>query len=256
MSGTMTDTMKGIPMVVNIIKMNNNMIIMGINKVIPVVVFALLFVSCGNKNTTPGKESSRVKYENEVFSISLPEGWVYNDSLWGGLLSMQNEVDFSNPKSDLVWLHCVKSFLPIKYKDIQEAKEMAKLGLAMRSYSGENVELLAEEDSIIIAGDYPASILYIGCYADNDTIIQKQIITMTKTSHMLLYFNEIFNIKNMYEAMDIGDAIIGTLKIKEAENPLDDDEVLKKVAEEGLDNNVVDQKYIDAAGKLLDDTPD
>ena len=43
-------------------------------------------------------------------------------------------------------------------------------------FSGDNVELIQEIDSVEVGG-YPSCILYFANYVDTDTIIQKQFVT-------------------------------------------------------------------------------
>lgn len=53
-------------------------------------------------------------YENELFSIKLPKGWVCDSSGWKGLDSLQNVVEIFNPNGSVVWFHFVKTFMPFK----------------------------------------------------------------------------------------------------------------------------------------------
>ena len=221
-----------------------------------VLINLCLILGCNNQRNSSSKNApSDITYENELFSITIPHGWMYNDSAWGGLYSMQNDVKLYDPNSDLVWLRCVKTFLPFWDDDIEQAKEMALLGLHMRQLNGEDVELYAEEDSLIVGGRL-ASILYIGCYNEDksDTIIQKQIITYTRENHVLYYFNEIFNIKDFYEAQDVGDAIIGTLKLKVTSNPLDNDSIFLKAIDDAVEKGLIDEGYTKSAMKFLEES--
>lgn len=164
-----------------------------------------------------------LKYSNELFSINLPKGWTYKEN-WEGLDGVINEVDFYNPSGSPVWFHCVKTFLPIQWKDIKEATDAAKF---LRNVDGSiegNLDFIDEIDSVEVGG-YPASILYFANYVDNDTIIQKQFVTHIKDSHIVIYFNENFFYHDWEEAQELGDRIIGTIKIKKVKNPLDDDDV-------------------------------
>lgn len=225
--------------------------------VVTLLMGIAVIAGCGKNasNSVGTKEPAPVRYENELFSISIPDGWVYSDSAWGGLYSMQNEVQLYDPNSDLVWLRCVKTFLPFKDDDIEQAKKMALLGFHLRQLRGDMIEILGEEDSLIVGGR-PASILYIGCYNEDksDTVIQKQIITYTKENHVLYYFNEFFNIKDFYEAQDVGDAIIGTLKLKETSNPLDNDSIFLKVLDDAIENGLIDEEYTKVAKKALEES--
>jgi hypothetical protein len=51
-------------------------------------------------------------------------------------------------------------------------------------------------------------------------------------SHILIYFNENFDVKDWEAAQELGDSIIGTIKLKQVVNPLDNDSVFKKAIEE------------------------
>ena len=188
-----------------------------------------------------------VTYENELFSVNMPNGWICDSSRWKGLDSLQNIVDIYNPNSNVVWFHFVKTFLPIKWKNIDEAKQMA---ITARVLSGENAELIHEIDSVEV-GDYPTSILYFANYVDNDTIIQKQFVTYLPDSHIVIYFNENFFVQNWEEAEELGDLIIGTIRLKKVKNPLENDNVFRKSAEEGLKSHPVEEKYLENAHQVI-----
>ena len=53
-----------------------------------------------------------VDYENELFSINFPKGWVCDSSGWKGLDSLQNVVEIFDPNGSVVWFHFVKTFMP------------------------------------------------------------------------------------------------------------------------------------------------
>ena len=189
-----------------------------------------------------------VAYENELFSINLPKGWVCDSSGWKGLDSLQNVVEIFNPNGSVVWFHIVKTFMPFKWKNIDEAKEMAKTA---RAISGDDTELIHEIDSVEVGG-YPTSILYFVNYVDNDTIIQKQFVTYLQDSHIVVYFNENFYVQDWEEAQEIGDLIIGTIKLKQVENPLENDSVFKKSMEKGLEDHPVQEKYLKNATQIIE----
>ena len=189
-----------------------------------------------------------VAYENELFSINLPKGWVCDSSGWKGLDSLQNVVEIFNPNGSVVWFHIVKTFMPFKWKNIDEAKEMAKTA---RAISGDDTELIHEIDSVEVGG-YPTSILYFANYVDNDTIIQKQFVTYLQDSHIVIYFNENFYVQDWEEAQEIGDLIIGTIKLKQVENPLENDSVFKKSMEKGLEDHPVQEKYLKNATEIIE----
>lgn len=189
-------------------------------RIIPIIAIALV-VSCTSttkKHQAADTDSFPVKYENELFSMRLPEGWMVDDSGWQGLDSMQNEVDFYNPNDYRVWFHFVKTYFPIQWKDIGEATEFAK---AARAISGDSVALIDEVDSAIIFG-YPTSILMYANFVNNDTIIQKQYVTYIKESHTLLYFNENFLYRDWDEGQLLGDELMKNLVIKDVVNPINE----------------------------------
>ena len=199
-------------------------------------------VSCSKPPASSSTEENPFpeEYENELFSINLPKGWVCDSSGWKGLDAIQNEVEIFNPKGSAVWFHFVKTFMPFKWKNIDEAKEMAK---AARVLSGDNAELIHEIDSVEVGG-YPTSILFFANYVDNDTIIQKQFVTYLQDSHIVMYFNENFYAKDWEEAQETGDLIIGTIKLKKVENPLEKDGAIKKSMEKSLGDHPVQEKNV------------
>ncbi len=130
---------------------------------------------------------------------------------------MVNRVSIFDPYGgNVVWLYIVKTFFPIKWKNIDEAKRAAKTMV----YLGGDREIIREVDGVEVGG-YPASILYIAKYEDNDTIIQKQFVTYLQDSHIVMYFNEMFFAENWEYAQKLGDEIISTIKLKKVENPLE-----------------------------------
>lgn len=185
---------------------------------------------------TESNDPLPVKYENELFSIKMPKGWVCDSSGWKGLDSLQNAVDIYDPNGNVVWFHFVKTFFPFEWKDINEAKEMAK---AARAISGDNAELIHEVDSVEVGG-YPASVLYFANYVNNDTIIQKQFVTYLQDSHIVMYFNENCYVQDLEDAEKLGDMIISTIKVKKVKNPLENDNALKRSLEEGAKNHPVE----------------
>ena len=200
------------------------------------VTFAGMF-SCSKPTArnTVNDNPFPITYENDLFSVELPRGWVCDSSGWNGLESLQNEVDIFDPYSNVVWFHFVKTFMPIKWKNVDEAKEMAKTAWAI---SSDDAELIYEIDSVEVGG-YPTSILYFANYVDNDTIIQKQFVTYLQDSHIVVYFNENFYVQNWEKAQEIGDLIIGTIKLKQVVNPLENDSVFRSSMEKGLEDHPV-----------------
>ena len=86
--------------------------------IIPYLLVVLVFSCTGKKKQQiTDVDPFPVKYENELFAISLPEGWIVDDSGWQGLDSMNNEVDFYNPHNDAVFFHFVKTFFPFQWKN-------------------------------------------------------------------------------------------------------------------------------------------
>lgn len=179
-------------------------------------------------------------FENELFSIRLPEGWVCDSSQWEGLASLRNEVDFYNPKGDVVALHVVKTFFPFHWKSIDEAKEMA---LFARSMSEDSVELYYEQDSLEVGG-YPACLLVYKIYENGNAMIQKQFVTYLDDSHITMYFNEWFDDRDFRMAQKKGDEIISSIRLKSVANPLDNDSIMKKAVEEGSERHPADEKDI------------
>ena len=206
------------------------------------VVFA---VSCTRPTQKISKEEPYpVKYENELFSINMPKGWEYDDSGWKGLDSLQNEVDLFSRNAP-VWFHIVKAFMPIQWKNINEATEMA---ITARALSGDNTQLIDRIDSVEVGG-YPTIILYFANFVDNDTIIQKQFVTYLEDSHIVVYFNENFYPNQWESAQEYGDRIIETVKLKKVKNPLEQDGAMKKVVQDAS----IDEKYIERGKQVLDE---
>lgn len=192
-------------------------------------------------------------YENELFSIVLPAGWVCDSSGWEGLAHAHNEVDIYGPQCDdgeeLVSLHIVKTFYPFKWKNVDEAKEMAKTSRAM---SSDDVVLIDEQDGAKVGG-YPASVLLFANFVGNDTIIQKQFVTYLQDSHIVVYFNEVFNKKNWDAAQTLGDQMLSGVELKKVKNPLDNDSVLRAAAEEEMKRNHPHEKDINEDAKQVID---
>ncbi len=211
--------------------------------------FLLGIFSCHKPPVTMPDDDEQllVSYENELFSIALPKQWNYDDSEWNGLSSLHNEIDIYNPDNDALWIHIVKTFMPFKWKGIDEAKEFAKTA---RAISGDDAELFYEMDSLEIGG-YPTSILFFANYVDNDTIIQKQFVTYMEDSHILMYFNQIFPIKFWDIAQDYGDFLFSTIKLNRVENPLENKDILLDAINEAMENGDVDEKYIEQAEEVL-----
>ena len=188
-------------------------------KILLPLIAIVLMMSCTKpvvKKSQP-QDSSPVIYENELFSIELPHGWVYDDSGWQGLDSMNNEVDFYNPNDDAVFFHLVKTYFPFQWKSLAEATEFAK---AARAISGDSVSLIEEMDSVTVSG-YPAKILMFANFVGNDTIIQKQYVTYLQKTHTLLYLNENFLYHNWEKGQRVGDELMNNLIIKDVKNPID-----------------------------------
>lgn len=211
------------------------------------IVAVIGLSSCSRSVKKNSMPSGPVIYENELFSVEIPEGWVCDSSEWYGLDAQKNVVKIYHPYKDFVGFHFVKTFMPFQWENIDEAKEMAKMA---RAISGDSVELIREIDSIEVGG-YPSCILYFANYVDRDTIIQKQFVTYLHDSHIMMYFNELFPVHAWDEAQEFGDGVISTIKLKKVINPLEDKETMKKAIEEGMENNVVDEKYMKRGEKIL-----
>ena len=223
----------------------------GFVKIIFVLCAVCMTVACTrpNRNNNKTEDPLPVKYENELFSIAMPSGWNFDDSNWMGLDSMQNEVElYSNNSS--VWFHIVKTFMPIQWKNVNEATEMA---IAARAMSGANVELIDRTDSVEVGG-YPSSILYFANVVDKDTIIQKQYVTYLEDSHIVIYFNENFYSNQWDEAQKYGDKIIGSVKLKKVVNPLEKNNVMKEAIQKAMDDNKIQQEYIEKGKKVVKDS--
>ena len=212
------------------------------------IIAGMASCSKPTSKSTGHDDSFPVFYENDLFSINMPKGWICDSSGWKGLDSLQNSIDIFDPTGNVVWFHFVKTFMPFKWKNIDEAKEMAK---AARAISGDNAELIDEIDSVEVGG-YPTSILYFANYVENDTIIQKQFVTYLQDSHIVIYFNENFYVQDWEDAQEIGDKIIGTIKLKKVENPLENDSVFKSSMEKGLEDHPVEEKYMKNATKIVE----
>ena len=208
-------------------------------------------LSCARSAREPMEKEDPMptKYENELFSVMVPYGWVCETSNWKGLDAMRNEVDIYDPNKSIVSFHFVKTFFPFKWKNMSEVKAFAK---SARASSGEDVKLIDEIDSVEVGG-YPACILLFENYTENDTIIQKQFVTYLQDSHIVVYFNEAFPVSFWEDAQEFGDAIISTIKLKKVKNPLDDKKVLEKALEVGMKRHEVDDKYLDRARELQEE---
>ena len=221
----------------------------GFLKIVLLICAVITTVACTRPNRKPvTADPLPVKYENELFSIAMPSGWNVDDSGWLGLDSMRNEVELYSNNAP-VWFHIVKTFMPIQWKNVYEATEMA---IAARAMSGANVELIDRIDSVVVGG-YPSSILYFANMVDNDTIIQKQYVTYLEDSHIVIYFNENFNSKQMDEAQKYGDKIIASIKLKKVVNPLEKDSVMKEAIQKAMDGNKIQKEYIDKGKKVVKD---
>ena len=159
---------------------------------------------------------------------------------------MQNEVELYS-KNSPVWFHIVKTFMPIQWKNVYEATEMA---IAARAMSGANVELIKRTDSVEVGG-YPTSILYFANVVDKDTIIQKQYVTYLEDSHIVIYFNENFYSNQWDEAQKYGEKIIGSVKLKKVVNPLEKDSVMKEAIQKAMDGNKIQKEYIEKGKKVV-----
>lgn len=196
-------------------------------------------ISCSRpapKAKESGKSDKKLlveTYENELFSVAYPKGWVCDASGWAGLDSMRNAVDIYDPNSDIVSLHFVKTFLPAKWENIMQAKEFA---IAARALSGDSTELIDEIDSVIVGG-YPACILYFANFIDGDTIIQKQFVTYMHDSHIVVNFNEWFRYGDWEKEEPFLDKIIHTIKLKKVKNPLENDSILRKAVDDDAKNH-------------------
>ena len=219
----------------------------GFLKIVLLLCAVITTVACSRPNRKhETADPLPVKYENELFSVAMPSGWEVDDSHWLGLDSMQNEVELYS-KNSPVWFHIVKTFMPIQWKNVYEATEMA---IAARAMSGANVELIDRTDSVEVGG-YPTSILYFANVVDKDTIIQKQYVTYLEDSHIVIYFNENFYSNQWDEAQKYGEKIIGSVKLKKVVNPLEKDSVMKEAIQKAMDGNKIQKEYIEKGKKVV-----
>jgi elongation factor P--beta-lysine ligase len=137
--------------------------------------------------------------------------------------------------------------MPIQWKNIAEATEMAK---AARALSGANAKLIDEIDSVEVGG-YPTSILCFANYENEDTIIQKQYVTYMKDSHIVIYFNENYNSRDEEKAQKIGDKIIATIKLKKVKNPLDNDSIMRQAVKSAMDNKEISDETIKKGNEII-----
>lgn len=97
------------------------------------------------KSSTNEKQSDApYTYENDLFSVTIPNGWGVDPSEWEGLNGFKNEVEivdfnFGDPLDGIVSLHFVKTLLPFDGRNVIEAAEMAKTA---RALSTDSVELI------------------------------------------------------------------------------------------------------------------
>lgn len=185
------------------------------------ILFGMMVIGICSCANTARKSSSHnntfpVRYENVLFSINMPRGWICDSSGWKGLDSIQNEVDIYDPNGNVVWFHIAKAYFPVQWKNVEEAAEMPK---TMRALD-HKATLIQEVDSAKIDG-YPTKVLLFANIVDNDTIIQKQFVTYLPESHIVVYFNENFYVQDWDEAQKLGDQIIGTIKLKKVKKPLE-----------------------------------
>ena len=220
-------------------------------KILSFLLIIVFVLSCkeNKQQVTAENDLFPVKYENDLFSISLPQGWECDDSGWHGLDALYNTVDIYDSNGNVVWFHMVKTLMPIQWKNVDEAKEMAK---GARLTSGDPVELIREIDSVEVGG-YPTCILYFANHVNSETIIQKQFVTYLQDSHIVIYINENFYMEDWNEAQVIGDAIISTIQLKQVTNPLENDSIFRKIVKEGLEKQPVEEKYRENAKRILEE---
>ena len=196
-------------------------------------------LSCAKPTTKEPTNEKQPKtpyiYENDLFSVAIPNGWGVDPSEWEGLNGFKNEVEivdfnFGDPLDGIVSLHFVKTFMPFDGRNVIEAAEMAKTA---RALSTDSVELIGEIDNAEVGG-YPANILFFAYYVNGDTLIQKQFVTYLQDSHIVAYFNEFFYFQDWVQAQKVGDSIIATVKLKKVVNPLEDEQFFKNALEKGI----------------------
>ena len=223
---------------------------------LPIIMLMCLMLACSGTNSqsmvTPkephGDSLSEGRYENELFSFRYPEGWIVDASEWHGLDAMRNEVNLSMPGNSLVSLRFVKTFLPMKWKNMDEATQWAKMS---RGLSGD-AELFDETDSVEIGG-YPSHLLSFVIKQENDTLIQNQYVTYLPESHILMYFNSVFHYKDWDDAEPLGDAIISTIQLKKVQNPLDEEGAVQKAYKQAIKDGVISEKDLEEGKKFMTD---
>ncbi len=197
------------------------------------VLITLTIIGCmskgGQTTKSKGEQTTKAieenplpsKYENESFSLCYPQNWIYNDTGWGGRDSMQNEVDFypapfpGQKWKDMevpCWIHCVKAFLNIQWKTAKEAADVSKTFHALGNEPG-FLGIYDEKDSLTVGG-FPAYLIVYMIEQDNDTIVQKQFVTLLPSTHKVFYFNSNFSVKHWDDGQKLGDDIISTIKFK------------------------------------------
>lgn len=212
------------------------------------VIAVIATVACSKpatKASAGGVPQTKV-YENELFSIEIPNGWTCDTSNWEGLAGFKNVVDIYDPAGGVMSLHIVKTFMPALWKDIYEAKDMA---FSARMLSGDKVELIYEQDSIEVGG-YPAYLLVYENSEKEDHFIQKQFVTFLQDSHIVVYFNEMFYVQDdIAKAQEIGDRLISTISLKKVVNPLLNDSVFREAADKGIKKHPVKEQYLQQVKK-------
>jgi hypothetical protein len=189
---------------------------------LPFVLIALLFCGCSHKTPqqkAPVKDKTEeyAEYENSVFNLRYPKGWTVDDTKWNGEDSLQNEIDIYNPNGSMqtgCYIHCVKAYFPIQWKSAAEAAALSKQMKQIKPDPG-YLGIYYEKDSLEVGG-CPAYLIVYFYKNGNDTLINKQYVTLVKKTHTTLYFNNNFSIKNWTKGQELGDKIISTIHINNA----------------------------------------
>jgi hypothetical protein len=208
-------------------KINTSILGMRIMAGVAFLSIILTNVACSNSRDKDTSIEDRypVSYENELFSIRLPKGWIYSSQEWHGLEAFDNSIHIYDDDSPY-WFYIVKTFYPFE-GNLELATEKAKLA---RFISGDSVTLLREVKNRRIGG-YPTNILYFANVVQDSILIQKQHVTYLEESKILMYINLNYFMKDTEIAEKSGDSVLATLKIKKVNNPLLDSVIFDRVVD-------------------------
>ena len=75
---------------------------MMMNVLLSVVIASVVACSRPTAGNVEENDTAPLTYENELFSINVPSGWVCDASCWKGLDSIQNSVEIFGPERNVV----------------------------------------------------------------------------------------------------------------------------------------------------------